>query len=185
MFPVASRRVIALAGIQAGRAAARWDGRAEAGGLATAGGRAAAVDGDHDQSAVPVGRRGDDDRHPPGQEPVGLGQAAGGAVGAGRVVAVVAQVRREEEGERRGDTGLGQVAGQRPERHDVRVAEGLVPGDRPEEREPVVAGGVLVAQLGVPGAVSGPGGGVATGRQLVAERGDRRSLDNILVITDD
>jgi uncharacterized RmlC-like cupin family protein len=52
-------------------------------------------------------------------------------------VAAVAQVRREEEGEQ-----------------DVRGAEGRVCGDRLEEREPVVAGGVLVAPLGVPGAVA-------------------------------
>ena len=43
-----------------------------------------------------------------------------------------------------------------------------------------MAGGVLVAPLGVPCAVSGPGGGVAAGRKLVAERRDRRRVDAAL-----
>ena len=54
-----------------------WGGRGEPGVLAAAGGHAAAafVEGDHDQSAVPVGR-GDDDRRrwPPGaaeEDPAG------------------------------------------------------------------------------------------------------------------
>jgi hypothetical protein len=65
---------------------------------------------------------------------------------------VVAQAGREE-GERRGGTGPGQVAGQRPERQDVRGAVGRAGGDRAEEREPVVAGGVLIAGFGALGAV--------------------------------
>src|SRR5208282_3454615 len=125
-----------------------------------------------------------------------------------RVVAVVAQVRHDE-GERRSRAGAGQVARQRPERQDVRGAEGLAGGDRGEEGEPVVAGGVLVAPLGLLGVVDGPGGGVAAGGparrrdrviparvvahvlqvrgpaapgggQLTAERRDRRRVDAAL-----
>src|SRR6516165_2869411 len=54
-------------------------------------------------------------------------------------------------------------AGQRPERQDVRGAEGWVRGDRAEERERAVAGGVLIAPLGALGTVDGPGSGVAAG----------------------
>ena len=145
--------------------------RAEAGCLAAAGGRVAAlVEGDHDQAAVPVGRRGHDLRHPLRQERVGLRQPARGAGDAGCVVAVVAQVRRDP-GERRGGAGPGQVAGQRPERQDVRVAVGLVAGDRAEEREPVVAGGVLIALCGFLGVIDGPGGGMTAGGP--ARRADR------------
>jgi hypothetical protein len=100
---------------------------------------------------------------------------ARGAGDAGCVVAVVAQVRRDP-GERRGGVGPGQVAGQRPERQDVRVAVGLVPGDRAEEREPVVAGGVLIALCGFLSVIDlsvidGPGGGMTAGGP--ARRADR------------
>ena len=70
---------------------------------------------DHEHVAVLVGGRVEDERHPGSEELVGAGQAAhvaAGAVrpGAGAVVAVVAQVRRDEAEARRGLLAA-QVAG--------------------------------------------------------------------------
>ena len=151
-----------------------------------------------------VGRGCEDQRHPLAQERVGRPESAGSTVAARRVVAVVAQVRRDEHEVRRAPGGR-EIVPQACEADDVRRARGRI-DDRVKVHERVVARRVLVAarhrsrrRLGVLGRVPGiecrvrASGRLATQvvahvlqvaapgppdlRQLVGQRAYRRRID--------
>ena len=106
-------------------------------------GRLALVEGDDQKPAVAVGRRGKDPRHPGPQEAVGGHQPARFTGLARRVVAVVAEVRGDED-ERRRALGALEIGGQGVESHDAHGAVRRI-DDRMEVHERVVADRVLVA----------------------------------------
>ena len=134
------------------------------------------------------GAGADDLRHPLLEKQVGGGETARAAVDAGRVVAVLAQVRRDEDVVRGGGNAL-QVGGELGQRHHVPVAARRI-DDRVEVDERVVAHRVLVAGAGLLGRVgradrrvtAGPGlgrrvphvlhvalPGAARGRELIGD----------------
>ena len=129
---------------------------------------------DDEHVTVLVRGRVEDEGHPRPQEPVRCRQAARLAAcavrpGTGPVVAVVAQVGRDEPEARRGFLAaevLRQVAGGRrgpvgaqgPEGDHVGVALGRVVDHRVEPHERVVPSGVLVGRRRHLGRVGGPDG---------------------------
>ena len=112
-------------------------------GLAHAGGEPALVEVDDEQAIFFVGGGTGDDGHPLLEERVGGDEAAGLAIDAGRVVAVVAEVGGDEDEVRRGVLGL-QVLGELVEIDYVLLAVGGV-DDGMEVDERIMPRRILVA----------------------------------------
>jgi hypothetical protein len=126
------------------------------------------VEGDDQQSVVPVGGRREDLRNQALEEAIRLLHAAGLAVRTGLVMSVVAQIRRDEGVVRRRRLG-GEVGSQATEVHVVLLTRRQV-DDRVEVHERVVASGVLVGGRRVLSGVSGADVRMATRRGLGGSR---------------